>query len=119
MTETRQKGIQSFAFVVSELICIALTAGIVTSGFMRHRSAIGGSEIALDDKINPNNAPAASLARLPNIGRVRAQAIVAYRENFNEKGSKSRPFQDCIDLQKVKGIGPKTAQNISKWLMFE
>jgi hypothetical protein len=119
MTETRQKGIQSFAFVVSELICIALTAGIVTSGFIRHRSDIGGSEMALDDKINPNYAPAASLVRLPNIGRLRAQAIIAYRENFVLQEIDRPAFRNCNDLQKVKGIGPKTSQNISKWLIFE
>jgi len=76
-------------------------------------------EIELDDKINPNDASAASLARLPNIGLVRAEAIVAYREKFGEKDSKSRPFRDCNDLQKVKSIGPKTIQNISEWLKFD
>jgi len=83
--------------------------------------AISGKscEIGLDDKINPNDAPAASLARLPNIGFVRAAAIVAYRENFNEKNSESQPFQNCNDLQKVRGIGPKTVQNISQWLKFD
>ncbi|UCF44481.1 MAG: helix-hairpin-helix domain-containing protein [Planctomycetota bacterium] len=59
----------------------------------------------------------ASLVRLPGIGAVRTAAIVAYRENF---GSADNPaFRDCNDLQKVHGIGPKTAQNICQWLRFE
>jgi competence ComEA-like helix-hairpin-helix protein len=107
MTETRQERIQSFAFIFSELICIALAVGIVTSCF------------ALEEKINPNDAPAASLTRLPNIGRVRAEAIVAYRENFVLQEVGRPAFRDCNDLQKVKGIGPKTSQNISKWLIFD
>ena len=119
MTETRQERIQSFAFIISELICIALAIGIVTSCFAGHNSTIVGREIALEEKINPNDAPVASLTRLPNIGRLRAQAIVAYRENFVLQEVGRPAFRDCNDLQKVKGIGPKTSQNISKWLIFE
>jgi len=86
---------------------------------MSFGSALGGCEIELDEKINPNDSPVASIIRLPDVGLVRAKAIVAYRENFDDKDKESRPFQDCNDLQKVKGIGPKTAQNISQWLKFE
>jgi len=57
------------------------------------------------------------LARLPGIGLVRAEAIIAYRENFYD--NEARPFRDCDDLQKVRGIGPKTAANICEWLKFE
>jgi competence ComEA-like helix-hairpin-helix protein len=119
MTETRQERIQSFAFIISELICAALAVSIVTSCFVWHNSTIAGREITLDEKINPNDAPAVSLARLPNIGLVRAEAIVAYRENFRERDNENQPFKDCNDLQKVKGIGPKTVKNMSKWLMFD
>ena len=117
MTETRQERIQSFAFIFSELICIALAVGIVTSCFAGHNSTIVGREIVLEEKINPNDAPAASLTRLPNIGRVRAEAIIVYRNSFFEANNPA--FKDCNDLQKVKGIGPKTSQNISKWLIFK
>jgi len=124
MTETRQSRIQSFAFVISVAVCVLFSMAFVASSVMRLGSVSGGCEILLDEKINPNNAPVASLARLPNIGFVRAAAIVAYRENFREKDSdprsnRGRPFQNCNDLQKVKGIGPKTVQNISQWLKFE
>ena len=118
-TENSQKRIQSFAFVISVAMCLLFSMAFVASSVMRLGSVSGGCEIELDEKINPNDAPAASLARLSNIGFVRAEAIVAYRENFREKDSQSRPFQNCNDLQKVKGIGPKTAQDISKWLRFE
>ena len=119
MAEARQSRIQSFAFVISVAICISFSMAFVASSVMRLGSVSGGCEIVLDEKINPNDAPVASLVRLPNIGFVRAEAIVAYREKFNEKDSKSRPFRDCNDLQKVKGIGPKTVQNISQWLKFK
>lgn len=119
MIETRQERIQSFAFVISVCICVALTAGIVTSCFAEYNSTIASREIALEEKINPNDAPVASLARLPNIGLVRAEAIIAYRNSFLVQGVNNPAFRDCNDLQKVKGIGPKTAQNISEWLIFE
>ena len=119
MIETRQSKVQSFAFVLSQCFCIALTVGIVTSHFIGYKSSLCRCDIALDDKINPNDATVASLARLPNIGLVRAQAIVAYRDQFRIRNSDNWLFQDCNDLQNVKGIGPKTAQNISKWLKFE
>jgi len=118
-TEHQQKRIQSFAFVISVGVCAFCSMVFVASSMLQFGSAPGGCEIELDEKINPNDASVSSLVRLPNIGTVRAAAIVAYRENFNEKGSKSRPFQNCNDLQKVKGIGPKTVQDIKPWLKFE
>jgi len=49
----------------------------------------------------------------------RALAIVAYREGFFADDVNTQPFETISDLQKVRGIGPKTAQNIGKWLKFE
>jgi len=119
MAETRQSRIQSFAFVISVVVCVLFSMAFVAWRVMRLESVSGGCQVELDEKINPNDASAASLARLPNIGFVRAEAIVVYREKFNEKDSKSRPFRDCNDLQKVRGIGPKTVQNLSEWLKFD
>ena len=108
----RQKSIQAFAFIIAVSLCVLLSvcfAGIDFSASSRP------CEIILDEQINPNNAPAASMVRLPGIGITRADAIVAYRDNSNAEPV----FQNCDDLQKVKGIGPKTAQKISQWLRFE
>jgi competence ComEA-like helix-hairpin-helix protein len=71
----------------------------------------------LDEKINPNEAPAGSLVRLPGIGLGRAEAIVAYRNGLSDD---DRPaFESVQDLQKVSGIGAKTAQDVQQWLRFE
>ncbi|UCC23707.1 MAG: helix-hairpin-helix domain-containing protein [Planctomycetota bacterium] len=97
-------------------MCFAL---LISAIFVVYGSAGPGlsAEIRLQVSINPNDAPLASLVRLPGIGDVKAAAIVAYRENF---GSADNPtFLSCDDLQKVHGIGPKTAQNICQWLRFE
>jgi len=42
-----------------------------------------------------------------------------YRKHFSEKNGNCRAFETTDDLQKVKGIGPKTVKTISKWLKFE
>lgn len=115
MTEARQKRIQSFAFVISIAAAVCFSWGFVAN-LAAHRQSY---KIELDEKINPNNAPAASLVRLPGIGISRAEAIVKYREEFNQKSKNGPAFQSCDDLQKVKGIGPKTVKNISNWLKFE
>jgi competence ComEA-like helix-hairpin-helix protein len=111
MIEAGQKKIQSFAFVISIVAAVCVSLGFV-GNLTGHRQPY---KIELDEKINPNYAPVASLERLPGIGISRAKAIVAYRQNVGT----NKAFRSCDDLQKVKGIGPKTVQNISQWLKFE
>lgn len=54
--------------------------------------------------INVNTAPADELQRLPGVGPVMAQAIVAART--------AKPFDTVDDLDRVKGIGPKTLDKL-------
>lgn len=117
--ENSQKRIQSSAFVISVVLCILCSIFFISLNFKPFGSAFDGCEIELDEKINPNCSPVASLIRLPDVGLVKARAIDAYRRNFKDKDKESKPFRDCNDLQKVRGIGPKTVQNISQWLKFE
>jgi competence ComEA-like helix-hairpin-helix protein len=114
-TEAGQSTIQSFAFVISVCMCVLFSLGFI-SGF---GSAGQPSGVELESRINPNDAPVASLIRLPGIGVARALAIVAYREDFSKKDSNGPAFRNCDDLQKIKGIGPKTVQNLNEWLKFE
>ena len=115
-SEADQNRIQSFAFVISVFGCALLCTGFAVSSFEAVRQS---SVIELDERINPNEASVSSLVRLPGIGISRAEAIVAYRNNFNPADGNSRAFGNCADLQKIKGIGPITVQNISEWLTFE
>ena len=113
--EVRQDRIQSFAFVISVCVCILLAIIFSASRL----PAVSESDvIKLDEKINPNEAAVSSLVRLPGIGVSRAEAIAAYREDIRREGQDTA-FRDSDDLQKVKGIGPKTAQSIGEWLKFE
>ena len=115
-TEVRQNRIQSFAFVIAVSACVLFSMGFVASSLLTSGQSY---EIGLDQKINPNDAPIASLVRLPGIGIGKARAILAYREEFGEQNGNKPAFQNPNDLQKVKGIGPKTVENISEWLKFE
>ena len=113
MADTRQEKIQSFAFIIAISASVLLSIVFAVSSLSASASSC---EIKLDSLINPNNAPIASLVRLPGIGASRATAIAAYREQFSPE---QQALQNCNDLQKIKGIGPKTAENICGYLKFE
>ena len=114
--EIRQNWIQSFAFVISLCVCALFSIGFAVSSLVAFKEP---SEFRLEERINPNDAPIASMVRLPGIGIARAEAIVAYREDLIKEAGNGRAFRGSDDLQKVKGIGPKTVQNISEWPKFE
>jgi competence ComEA-like helix-hairpin-helix protein len=116
LKEVEQNRIQSFAFVIGMSVCVLFSIRSTVSSL----AEVGlPQEINLESRINPNDAPLASLVRLPGIGSGRAEAIVGYRENFAEQEGERQAFETIDDLQKVKGIGPKTVENISEWLKFE
>jgi competence protein ComEA len=61
--------------------------------------------------INVNQAAVGELDRLPGVGPVIAQRIIAYR---TEHG----PFKKLTDMQKVRGIGPATVKKIGTQACF-
>ncbi|MHC4206231.1 MAG: ComEA family DNA-binding protein [Planctomycetota bacterium] len=115
MRHAGQNRIQSFAFVISVCLAACCSFGFIS----RFERDLDRCEIELEGRINPNDAPIESLVRLPGLGAGRAGAIIAYRKNFKGTNAEKTAFQNCDDLQKVKGIGPKTGQNISEWLRFD
>ncbi len=110
---SEQTQTQVVAFVVAGVICFFIAGMFAASCF----AGLGGKvSIIIDDRINPNHAPAASLVRLPNIGPSRAEAIIEYRQQESNPGS---AFKTPADLQEIKGIGPKTVEKMGAWLCFE
>jgi competence ComEA-like helix-hairpin-helix protein len=79
--------------------------------FLRHRGQTTFAQ--LDSKLNPNTASVYELAELPSLGPAKAKAIAEYRQG------KEKAFKNSGDLEKVKGIGEKTAEKIKQWLDFE
>jgi competence protein ComEA len=51
--------------------------------------------------VNVNTASADELMRLPGVGAVTANAIVA-----------GRPYRSAAELDRVRGIGPKTLEKL-------
>jgi competence ComEA-like helix-hairpin-helix protein len=113
-SDAGQNRIQSFAFIIAVIACVLFSVA-----FVLNSTSGRPNKIELDSQINPNNAPLGSLVRLPGIGIVRAAAIVSYRKSLTQQDCTASAFRNCDDLQKVKGIGPKTVQNICQWLKFE
>jgi len=66
-------------------------------------------EAAGFQKVNINTADAWLLAALPGIGDVRAQAIIAFRQQHG-------PFRDINELLKVRGFGSVTLENIKAFI---
>ena len=60
-------------------------------------------------KLDPNEASAEELTRLPGIGEITASRIVVDRED-------NGPYGSIEDLQRVKGIGPKTVEDLADLL---
>ncbi len=59
-----------------------------------------------DVRLNVNTASYAQLQLLPRIGPAMAQRIIDDR-------AENGPYADAEDIQRVRGIGPKTAERIA------
>ncbi|MHC4265095.1 MAG: ComEA family DNA-binding protein [Planctomycetota bacterium] len=106
----------SLAFVIALVLAQMLSAFFLFSHFSKSTLS---NRIVLENKINPNYAPVCSLSRLSGIGLGRANAIIDYRKKFKKDNPNVLPFLKPNDLQKIKGIGPKTVENIQPFLKFQ
>ena len=107
---------QSLAFLVGMGICLALSLGFAGGVLERTEDPpVSG----LGERINPNEAPAASLMRLPQIGAARARAIVAHRDRAGTEQGRTFVFKKADDLRQIKGIGPAIVEGVRPWLRFD
>ena len=109
----------------TEIFCLALTAlfvvGVLTA-FLWNGCHAGGVEIttrkdtdltdSLPEKVNINTADETELQRLPGIGPVLAQRIVAWR---TENGT----FEVPEDLLAVEGIGLATLEGLRDMIVIQ
>jgi competence protein ComEA len=97
------------AFIVLSLIAIAAWCGYQIYLGGRTIDIERAEPIAIDFKIDVNQAQWPELALMPNIGEQLAKRIVADRA---DRG----PFNDLEDLRRVRGIGPKTLESMKPFL---
>lgn len=88
--------------VLAALLGIGLLMGAVRAPLAQ---ATPAQSVHQPRRIDVNTAPASELDLLPRIGPARAAAIVAEREAHG-------PYRTLDDLQRVKGIGPRTVEGI-------
>jgi competence protein ComEA len=103
---------QAVAATVLTLSLAAIASWWIWQGSLRSRliDIERAEPIAIDFKIDVNQADWPELALLPHIGEEIAKRIVADR---TERG----PFRDLIDLRRVRGIGPKTLESMKPYLL--
>lgn len=107
---------QSLGLIVGSVLCLILLTAFAGQVLGR---AVQPPQLPSGERINPNEAPVASLARLPGIGVARARAIVAFRDSLRSQGRQDPAFQCAEDLSKIRGIGPTTLAGIRPWLRFD
>jgi hypothetical protein len=115
-TRGRPESEKSFAgFALGVALGVSIALLFLGTTLNRHPTCV---RTAVDARINPNTAPIPSLARLPRIGAVRARAMVAFRREMQRQGA-SLAFERPDDLQRIKGIGPRTVEQVRPWLRFD
>lgn len=107
---------QSVAFLVAVGVCLTLSLGFAAGALQRSQST---ATVPLQERVNPNEAPVASLMRLPQIGAARARAIVTHRGPADSPAGRPPAFKTADDLQQIKGIGPAIVEGLRPWLQFD
>lgn len=73
----------------------------------------------LQARLDPNTATVAELSAIPNLGEVKARAIVDFRQTFVTTHPGQRAFSRKEDLEQIKGIGPATVELLDPYLRFD
>lgn len=107
---------QSVAFLVAVGVCLTLSLGFAVGALQRSHST---ATAPLQERVNPNEAPEASLMRLPQVGAARARAIVTHRERVGSQAGRPPAFKTADDLRQIKGIGPAIVEDLRPWLQFD
>lgn len=90
----------------SRIILITLVLALAATG------VLAAGEEAPKGVVNINTADATQIALLPGIGQKTAERIIAWRE---EHGG----FQKPTDLMQVKGVGDRTFERLSPYVVVE
>jgi len=91
---------------------IALISGLSAIGALSAVASSTTAPVRIESaRINLNTATRAELQLLPRIGPALSQRIIEERQT-------NGPFADAEDLQRVKGVGPRTAARLAHAASF-
>jgi len=82
-------------------------------------STAGSRSDILASTLNANTATWWELTALPQVGEVTARAIVDFREAQIAAGSDAQVFKRAHDLDRVRGVGPRTVARVGPHLHFD
>lgn len=91
---------------------VAVTLLVISIGAAGAVASEAADSAASPGVVNINTADVAQFALLPRIGLKVGQRIVDYRKEHG-------PFKSTTDLMQVKGIGDKTFELLSPYLVIE
>jgi len=100
------------------LLALGIRLVMNRTGIGEAQPPVGPAADQLADRIDPNTASAAELAAIPTLGSKRAEAIVEYRRSYVAAHPGHRAFAQTQDLERISGIGPAIAENMSPYLLF-
>ena len=118
-----------WSWTARNLTAVALLTGILL-GLIAWRAIASRGRLGEDlvvrpaalrpaaERINPNTASWASLARLPGIGPARARAVCRYRDRFATTHPDTPAFSSPADLESVPGLGPILVETMAPYLVF-
>jgi len=116
LTASQSRGLLILLTIL--LLLLAVRLALNPQKIPENAAMINSPPDRLADKIDPNLAAESELAAIPDLGEIRAAAIVQYRQNFQLTHPNQAAFRQLSDLEQIRGIGPSTAANLSPYLIF-
>lgn len=103
----KNDGLNKALAITLAVVCLLITIRIISDQRTRPLEL---AQVTTTKQLNLNTATTGELTQLPGIGPQAAERIVKYREQ-------NGPYQSVNDLKKVGGIGDRTINKLSPWLM--
>ena len=111
------KGIDHDKYTTIGILLLVLVAfgwyrGFLAFENMREQSQLPAAAEPISTTIQINKAKRAELSLLPGVGPKMAQEIIDFRVEHG-------PIRTWEELDRVKGIGPKTIENIKRYATLD
>jgi len=116
IADSQRRGAIVLLSILILIFAIRLALNPRTIDDRRPTATPGANQLA--DTLDPNIASAAELAAIPDLGEKRAEAIIAFRDNFQLRHPGRPAFVRITDLEQISGIGAATAENVEPYLRF-